>query len=290
MESQSRFERVFSLEIYPPKTQDAVSRLELERRRLEALQPRYISVTSGAGGTARDGTYETVKQMRLDSTTDIAPHLTCVGVSRGHMRALLSQYFDLGVRRIVAIRGDRPAAPTGPDDFHYASDLVAFIRAERKGDRFHVEVAAYPEFHSEAASARADLEHFKRKVDAGADSATTQFFYNPDAYFRFVDACEGLGVDVPVVPGIMPITSYERLVRLSDAMGVEIPRWLRRTLEGFGDDTASLRAFGVDAVTRLCRTLLDGGAPGLHFYTMNAAEPTTTIWRNLGLFTSDLQR
>ena len=287
MQSQLRFERAFSFELFPPKTPQAASRLAAERKRLEGLRPKYFSVTSGAGGTARDGTYETVRQMRLESRVDVAPHLTCIGVSRSRMAALLTAYRDLGVRRLVVLRGDLPTGADGSlGDFRHASDLVAFVRAET-GDRFHVEVAAYPEFHPEAGSAQADLEHFKRKVGAGADSATTQYFYNADAYFRFVDACEDLGVGVPIVPGIMPITSFERLARFSDAIGVEIPRWLRKRLDGFGADASALQAFGVDVVTGLCRTLLDGGAPGLHFYTMNSAEPTSTIWRNLGLSASD---
>jgi methylenetetrahydrofolate reductase (NADPH) len=273
----------FSVEVFPPKTPDSRARLRVERRRLEALRPSYFSVTCGAGGSPSDGTYETIKGLRGESSVDVAPHLTCLGLSQQQMRIKLAAYLELGVRRLVALRGDWPASAGQPGgDFRHASDLVVFIRAET-GDRFKVQVAAHPEFHPEAESAQADLEHFKRKVDAGANAAITQYFYNADAYFRFVESCRKLGVDVPIVPGIMPITDWDRLARQSSAMGVEIPRWLRKRLDGFGADAAGLGAFGLDVVTRLCRALLDGGAPGLHFYTMNHAEPTVTLWRNLGL-------
>jgi methylenetetrahydrofolate reductase (NADPH) len=217
-----------------------------------------------------------------DSGIDAAPHLSCIGSTKTNIREILQTYLGKGVRHIVALRGDMPSGMREAGEFRYANELVNFIRAET-GDQFHIEVAAYPEFHPQAPSAEKDLANFRRKVEAGADSAMTQYFYNADAYFRFVDSCERMGLSLPIVPGIMPITNYTQLARFSDACGAEIPRWIRKRLEGFGDDKASIRAFGEDVVTALCRQLLDAGAPGLHFYTMNQAGPTTAIWRNLGL-------
>ncbi len=223
-----------------------------------------------------------MQQIQQDSGIEAAPHLSCIDSTRESILGLLDTYRARGIRHIVALRGDMPSGMQEPGEFSYANELVAFIRAET-GSHFHIEVAAYPEFHPQARSAQVDLENFRRKVEAGADSAITQYFYNPDAYFRFIDSCESMGVDLPIVPGIMPITNYVQLARFSDACGAEIPRWLRRRLENFGDDLESIRALGLDVVSELCRRLLDAGAPGLHFYTMNRAEPTTAIWLKLGL-------
>jgi len=217
---------------------------------------------------------------------DTAPHLSCIGSSRGQIRSLLQHYREQGIHRIVALRGDMPSGMRDQGEFRYANELVAFIRAET-GTHFHIEVAAYPEFHPQAPNADSDLRNFKRKVEAGANAAITQYFFNADAYFSFVESCERMGVDIPIVPGIMPITNHTQLARFSDACGAEIPRWVRKRLEGFGDDLPSIRAFGLEVVTRLCSRLLEQGAPGLHFYTMNQAAPTLKIWRNLGLTISD---
>ncbi len=283
MDSQRHFPPTFSLEFFPPKTEAGREKLRATLAALAPLGPDYISVTFGAGGTTRSGTLETALMVR-DAGIPPAPHLSCIGASREKIAGILDGYRAEGIRRIVALRGDIPSgmgAQTG-GDFHHANELVAFIR-EHAGDHFTIEVAAYPEFHPQAPSASADLRYFKQKVAAGADGAITQYFYNPDAYFRFVDDCERLGVEVPIVPGIMPITNYQQLARFSDACGAEIPRWIRKRLEDFGDDLEGLRAFGLDVVRSLCQKLLEGGAPGLHFYTMNQAEPTATLWRELDL-------
>jgi methylenetetrahydrofolate reductase (NADPH) len=239
-------------------------------------------VTFGAGGSTRERTFETVHEIQSDSAIEAAPHLSCIGSTREGIREILEQYGAAGIRHIVALRGDMPSGMREAGEFRYANELVEFIRSET-GDRFHIEVAAYPEFHPQASSAQADLLNFKRKVEAGADSAITQYFYNVHAYYRFVDDCEAMGLDIPIVPGVMPITNFSQLARFSDACGAEIPRWIRKRLEGFGDDRASIRAFGSDVVSDMCRRLLDAGAPGLHFYTMNQAGPTATIWSRLGL-------
>ena len=281
MQSQKQHERVYSFEFFPPKTGDAANKLREVRNQLAQLTPRFFSVTFGAGGSTRDRTLETVVEIQR-AGLQAAPHLSCIAASRADLRALLNAYKQHGIRHIVALRGDLPAGVSTPGELPYARDLVEFIRAET-GNHFHIEVAAYPEFHPEARDATQDLQNFKRKVEAGADSAMTQYFYNADAYYRFVDSCEGMGVTLPIVPGIMPITSYTQLARFSDRCGSELPRWLRKRLEAFGDDAASLRAFGLDVVSGLCRELLDAGAPGLHFYTMNQAAPTIAIWNNLGL-------
>lgn len=274
-------EKIYSFEFFPPKTAEGAAKLRTTVAELAQLKPAYFSVTFGAGGSTQQGTYETVREIQ-QSGQQAAPHLSCIGSTRDNIRQILRSYMDLGVRRIVALRGDMPSGMRETGEFRYANELVAFIRAET-GDHFHIEVAAYPEFHPQAPSAEKDLENFCRKVKAGADSAISQYFYNPDAYFRFVDDSQRLGVDVPIVPGIMPITNFTQLARFSDACGAEIPRWLRRRLEGFGDDVKSIRRYGAEVVTDLCRKLLDGGAPGLHFYSMNQAGPSLTIWRNLGL-------
>ncbi len=281
MESQTRQEKSFSFEFFPPKTAEGAAKLRLVRDQLGALKPRYFSVTFGAGGSTQQGTTDTVVEIQ-QAGFEAAPHLSCIGSTREKIREILQNYRNHGIRRIVALRGDMPSGTREAGEFRYANELVAFIR-EETGDHFHIEVAAYPEFHPQAPDAQTDLLNFKRKVESGADSAITQYFYNPDAYFRFVEDCEKQGLDLPIVPGIMPITSYTQLARFSDACGAEIPRWIRKRLEGFGDDREAIVAFGEEVVTGLCRRLLEGGAPGLHFYTMNRAEPTLTIWRNLGL-------
>ena len=238
-------------------------------------------MTYGAGGSTRERTFSTVKEIAA-AGHEAAPHLSCVGSSRDSIREILQEYADAGIRRIVALRGDLPSDAGAAGEFRYANELVEFIRAET-GDRFHIEVAAYPEWHPQAKSPKDDLDAFKRKVDAGANSAITQYFYNLDAYLHFVDAVRKMGVDVPIVPGIMPIGSFSKLARFSDACGAEIPRWMRKTFESYGDDSEAIRAFGLDVVTHLCEKLLAEGAPGLHFYSMNMAGPTTEICRRLGL-------
>ncbi len=281
MESQKRHGKSFSFEFFPPKTAEGAAKLRLVRDQLGALKPRYFSVTFGAGGSTQQGTTDTVVEIQ-QAGFEAAPHLSCIGSMRDCIREILNNYREHGIRRIVALRGDMPSGTRAPGEFMYANELVAFIR-EEFGDHFHIEVAAYPEFHPQAPSAEADLLNFKRKVEAGADSAITQYFYNADAYLRFVDDCEKLGLDLPIVPGIMPITNYTQLARFSDACGAEIPRWMRKRLEGFGDDREAIAAFGEEVVTSLCQRLLEAGAPGLHFYTMNRAEPILSIWKNLDL-------
>jgi methylenetetrahydrofolate reductase (NADPH) len=272
--------RDFSLEFFPPKTDEGREKLRVVRTELvSAIAPAYISVTFGAGGSTQEGTFDTVKEIQ-DSGTPAAPHLSCVGSTKGSIRELLKRYQDVGISRIVALRGDMPSGMRDAGELHYANELVAFIRQET-GDHFHIEVAAYPEFHPQATSAQADLNHFADKVKAGANGALTQYFYNADAYFRFLEDAQALDINVPIIPGIMPITNYKNLARFSDACGAEIPRWIRQRLEGFGDDLDSVRAFGLDVVSELCQTLLDGGAPGLHFYSMNQSGPTLALWENL---------
>lgn len=281
MHSQKKFQPHFSLEFFPPKTAEGASKLRQTRAMLAQLNPAYISVTFGAGGSTQEGTLDTVTEIQA-SGTPAAPHLSCIGSTKESLRHILATYRERNITRIVALRGDMPSGMRSSGELRHANELVEFIRAET-GDLFSIEVAAYPEFHPQAASAAEDLKNFQRKVAAGANSAITQYFYNSDAYFRFVESCAALGLDIPVIPGIMPITNYTQLARFSDTCGAEIPRWLRKRLEGYGDDLESLRAYGLDVVTELCRQLLDQGAPGLHFYTMNQVEPTTTIWRNLDL-------
>jgi methylenetetrahydrofolate reductase (NADPH) len=270
-----------SLEFFPPRTPEGQEKLRATRRQLARLKPAFCSVTFGAGGSTREGTLATVLEFRA-SGLEAVPHLSCIGGTRESVREVLAQYKSHDIRHLVALRGDLPSGSGEAGEFRYANELVAFIRQET-GDWFHIDVAAYPEYHPQARSAQEDLAAFKRKIDAGADSAMTQYFYNADAYWHFVDACRAAGVDVPIVPGIMPISSFPKLARFSDACGAEIPRWMRKRLESYGDDTASIRAFGLDVVTELCDGLLAGGAPGLHFYTLNLASLTTTIWQRLGL-------
>jgi len=275
-------ERTFSFEFFPPKTPEGADKLRAVRAQLAAVGPAFFSVTFGAGGSTKEGTWNTVVEIAREGRA-VAPHISCIGATRTEVERLLEAYRAQGIRRLVALRGDMPSgAGAGGGDFRYASELVEFIRA-RTGDWFHLEVAAYPEFHPQARSAEDDLRHFARKVKAGANSAITQYFYNSDAYFRFVEETQKLGVDIPIVPGIMPITNFSQLARFSDACGAEIPRWIRLRLQGFGDDRDAIRAFGLDVVTDLCEQLLAAGAPGLHFYTMNQAEPTLELWSRLGL-------
>lgn len=271
-----------SFEFFPPRTADAVLRLATTRERLAVYQPSFFSVTFGAGGSTRELTLETVLATRVATGIDSAPHISCMGTSKAEISEVLQHYQAAGVRRIVALRGDMPSGMSSMGELRYASELVSFIRAAT-GNAFHIEVAAYPEFHPQAKSPRDDLLNFKRKVDAGANSAITQYFYNADAYFRFIDDCEAIGIDLPVVPGIMPIGNFSQLARFSDACGAEIPRWLRLKLQSYGDDLPSIRSLGLDVITDLCRRLLEQGAPGLHFYTMNQAGLTGTIWKRLGL-------
>src|SRR6266581_567876 len=269
-------ERNFSIEFFPPQTPEGIAKLRAARARLAALHPAFFSVTFGAGGSTRDRTLETVLEIRAEGLA-AAPHLSCIGSTRDNIRAILEHYRDAGIRRLVALRGDLPSGSVDVGEFRYANELVEFIRRET-GDWFHIEVAAYPEVHPQARSADDDLRNFKRKIDAGANSAITQYFYNADGYQRFVDAAGALGVAVPIVPGIMPVAGYAKLSRFSDNCGAEIPRWMRKKFESYGDDAESIRAFGLDVVTRLCERLLAAGAPGLHFYTLNQAGLTTEIW------------
>ena len=269
-----------SFEFFPPQTSEGMEKLGIARKQLAAFNPEFFSVTFGAGGSTRDRTLETVKAIKSEGF-DAAPHLSCVASTRENISAILNTYKDAGIRRIVALRGDLPSGMATAGEFQYANELIEFIRKET-GDHFHLEVAAYPEVHPQARSAKDDLKNFKKKIDAGANSAITQYFYNADSYFHFVDECEKLAITAPIVPGIMPIVRYSQLARFSDACGAEIPRWMRKTLEGFGDDSESVQAFGLDAVASLCEKLLTGGAPGLHFYTLNQAKPSMAILERLG--------
>jgi len=281
MQSQRHREKLFSFEFFPPKTPEGEAKLRLARAQLAQLAPAFMSCTFGAGGSTQEGTLNTVLEMHREGLP-VAPHISCIGSKREAIAHLLDRYRAAGIRRLVCLRGDLPSGMAVAGEFRYAADLVRFVRGHT-GDWFHIEVAAYPEFHPQARRPADDLAHFKAKIDAGADSAITQYFYNADAYVHFVEAVEALGVDVAIVPGIMPINNYAQLARFSDACGAEIPRWIRLRLESFGDDTAAIRAFGLDVVTELCDRLLALGAPGLHFYTLNQAGPATTIWQRLGL-------
>ena len=270
-----------SLEFFPPKTTEGVEKLRGVRQKLYALKPEFCSVTFGAGGSTQEGTFNTVSDI-LREGVPAASHFSCVGATKSTVRTQLATLKTMGVKRLVALRGDLPSGYGAGGEFHYASDLVAFIRAET-GDDFFIEVAAYPEVHPQAKSPASDLQAFAAKVRAGANSAITQYFYNSDAYFRFLEDIESLGLDVPVIPGIMPIGSSTQLMRFSDACGAEIPRWIRLRLQSFGDDIASIKSFGLDVVTDLCEQLRAGGAPGLHFYTMNQSAATLTLCERLGL-------
>lgn len=283
MTSQQKYEPAFSFELFPPKTDAGIAKLRETVTILNARRPAFFSVTYGAGGSTQTNTFATVDWLEQQAI-EVAPHLSCIGSTRAEILAILQRYRAQGIGRIVALRGDLPsgAGRGAMGDLNHADELVALIR-EHFGTAFHIEVAAYPEMHPQAPNFDKDLDNFRRKVEAGANSAITQYFYNADAYASFIDSCEKRGVDIPIVPGIMPITNFSNLVRFSDACGAEIPRWLRKRLEGFGDDIDSIRQLGAEVVTRLCERLLDMGAPGLHFYTMNQAEPTLAIWDNLGL-------
>jgi methylenetetrahydrofolate reductase (NADPH) len=270
-----------SFEFYPPKNDEQRAQLDRTAVKLKAHAPSYVSCTFGAGGSTLSYTSETVRHLQQEHGFDAAPHLSCMGGSREEIRELLLLYKALGCRRIVALRGDLPSGMARMGDLRYGSDLVAFIRAEH-GDHFRIEVGCYPETHPQAEDALTDLRHFKAKIDAGADTAITQYFYNPDAYFRFVDDVRKLGVRTPIVPGIMPISNFSQLKRFSDACGAEIPRWIGKRMHAFGDDAEAIREFAADMVAAMCRRLIDGGAPGLHFYTLNLAKPTQSVLARLG--------
>lgn len=275
----------FSFELFPPRTPEGVAKLPGVVSKLAELRPDFFSVTHGAGGSDQDGTYETLLTVVRETGVETAPHLTCVGSTRANVAAALDRYREAGVKRIVALRGDLPAtamSPQAPGEFSFASELVRFIR-ETHGDHFTIEVAAYPEMHPQAPSPTADFDNFCRKVEAGADAALTQLFYNADAYFDFVDRCEKAGVRVPIYPGIMPITSFDKTVRFCGGCGADLPRWVRLRLEQLQDDKDGLLDFGLNVVARLCETLLRNGAPGLHIYTINQAGPTLRLWESLKL-------
>ncbi|BCD86055.1 methylenetetrahydrofolate reductase [Pseudomonas solani] len=276
-------ERRYSFEFFPTKTEAGHEKLLNNARQLAAYKPDFFSCTYGAGGSTRDRTLNTVLQLDGDVKVPTAPHLSCVGDSKADLRSLLEQYQAAGIKRIVALRGDLPSGMgMASGELRHANELVEFIRAET-GDHFHIEIAAYPEIHPQARNFEDDLANFARKAKAGANSAITQYFFSADCYFYFVDRVRKLGVDLPIVPGIMPITNYSKLARFSDACGAEIPRWIRKQLEAYGDDLESIQAFGEQVVTEMCERLLQGGAPGLHFYTLNQAEPSLAIWNNLKL-------
>ncbi|GAB3471551.1 methylenetetrahydrofolate reductase [NAD(P)H] [Azotobacter salinestris] len=276
-------ERRYSFEFFPTKTEAGHEKLMAVARQLAGCSPDFFSCTYGAGGSTRDRTLDTVRQLDGEVKVPTAPHLSCVGDSKAELRSLLNTYQDAGIRRIVALRGDLPSGMgMASGELRHASDLVEFIRAET-GGHFHIEVAAYPEMHPQARNFEDDLRHFAAKMKAGANSAITQYFFNADSYFYFVERVRKLGVEQPIVPGIMPITNYSKLARFSDACGAELPRWVRKQLEAYGDDLESIQAFGEQVVTEMCEKLLAGGAPGLHFYTLNQAEPSLAIWNNLGL-------
>lgn len=271
-----------SFEFFPPRSAEAASKLDTTRDKLARFAPEFYSVTFGAGGSTRDLTFETVQSIHVATGIDAAPHISCIGFPVEEIRHVLKRYLDAGIKRLVALRGDMPSGTTGFGALRFANELVEFIRTET-GDTFFIEVAAYPEFHPQALSAKQDLENFKRKVEAGANRAITQYFYNPDAYFRFVDSCERLGIEIPIIAGIMPITNYSQLMRFSEMCGAEIPRWIVQRLRDFGDDRIAIREFGIDVTTQLCARLIEGGAPGVHFYTMNQHEASVAICENLSL-------
>lgn len=281
--NQTTNTKIFSFELFPPKTTEGLERLKFQIMELNQVNPNYFSVTYGAGGSTRERTLTTVEWLRSQNIAT-APHLSCIGSQRQEIRELLMTYRELNVNRLVALRGDLPSGMGRGDvgDLKYANELVTFIRTET-GQQFHIEVAVYPEIHPQARSATADLQHFARKVKAGANSAITQYFYNADAYFAFQDTCNKHGINIPIVPGIMPITNYTQLARFSDSCGAEIPRWIRKRLEEYQDNQVALQEFGHEVVVKLCQRLLNEGAPGLHFYTMNQAAPILRIWYELGL-------
>ncbi len=279
MQSQKKHPQLYSFEFYPPKTPEGAASLQIVQDKLAALNPEFFSVTFGAGGSTRDLTFDAVIDIQSKGIT-AAPHLSCVASTKDNIRAILENYRANGINNIVALRGDLPSGMMSAGEFRYANELVGFIRQETD-DHFQIHVAAYPEVHPQCANGVEDFKNFKRKVDAGANAAITQYFYNAEAYFYFVDACEKSGIDIPIVPGIMPITQYSQLFRFSEMCGADIPRWMRKRLESYGDDRESIQAFGLEVVSTLCQRLLEAGAPGLHFYTMNQAAPTLAILANL---------
>jgi methylenetetrahydrofolate reductase (NADPH) len=278
---QSQHPPLFSFEFYPPKTEEGAASLQVVHHKLAQLKPDFFSVTFGAGGSTRDKTFDTVVDIQAKGIA-AAPHLSCVASTKDNIRSILTSYQQHGIKKIVALRGDLPSGMLSAGEFRYANELVSFIRQET-GDYFDIHVAAYPEVHPQAANCVEDFKNFKRKVDAGANGVITQYFYNAEAYFHFLEQCEKAGITIPIVAGIMPITQYAQLFRFSEMCGADIPRWLRKRLESFGDDRASVQAFGLDVVSRLCQQLLEGGAPGLHFYTMNQSAPTLAILENLSI-------
>ena len=269
-----------SFEFFPPRTAEQKLILESTWQKLAPLKPDYLSVTFGAGGSTLEATRDAVEDLAAQTDVPVAPHISCMAQNEEMLHRILAAYRERGINRLVVLRGDRPEGMSGPGPFQYANELVGFIRQEF-GDHFHIEVACYPEFHPESRSPRSELYYFKQKVDAGANGAVTQYFYNADSYFSFLDDCQRSGINIPITPGIMPITNYKQLSHFSDMCGAEIPQWIRRRLEGYGDDGASIRAFGLDVVTRLCKRLLEGGAPGLHIYTLNRANASFLLWQRL---------
>jgi len=269
-----------SFEFFPPRTAEQKLILESTWQKLAPLNPDYLSVTFGAGGSTLEATRDAVEDLAAQTDVPVAPHISCMAQNEEMLHRILAAYHERGINRLVVLRGDRPDGMSGPGPFQYANELVSFIRQEF-GDHFHIEVACYPEFHPESRSPRSELYYFKQKVDAGANGAVTQYFYNADSYFSFLDDCRRSGIEIPITPGIMPITNYKQLSHFSDMCGAEIPQWIRRRLEGYGDDGASIRAFGLDVVTRLCERLLEGGAPGLHIYTLNRANASFLLWQRL---------
>ncbi|MBV1876475.1 MAG: methylenetetrahydrofolate reductase [NAD(P)H] [Pseudomonadales bacterium] len=281
MNPQEKHPKHFSCEFSAPKSDAAIEKLNLVHQRLQKLKPHFFSVTYGAGGSTKDGTKQAVLNIQ-GSGSAVAPHLSFGGDDPEKIETLLNDYKEAGIKRVVALRGDVPSGIGASVKMTFANELVKFIR-EKTGDHFHIEVAAYPEIHPDSKDVTSDLGYFKQKVDAGANSAITQYFYNPEAYFRFINACAQLQIDIPIVPGIMPLTNFKTLVRFSDNCGADIPRWIRLNLETYQDDPVSLKSFGEEVVTRLCEQLLAGGAPGLHFYTLNQSVPTLKLWHNLGI-------
>lgn len=281
MKTQKKLKQHFSCEFFPPKTEKGMENLLTTAETLKKeINPEFFSVTFGAGGSTRETTFNAVTQIMQSTDCVVAPHLSCIGSSKQQLKNILDEYKQQGIKRIVTLRGDMPSGTVSQSEFNYANQLVNFIR-ENYNDQFHIEVAAYPEVHPQADSAYSDIEHFKNKVNAGADSAITQYFYNIDSYYYFIESCEKQGLDLPIVPGIMPITNYSNLARFSDMCGAEIPRWLRRKLESYADDTDSIKDFGAEFVSSMCEKLLDIGAPGLHFYSMNQTAATLRIWNNI---------
>ena len=282
MDSQKDYKPTFSFEFFPPRTPEAVGKLQTTQEKLAEVSPDFFSVTFGAGGSTRDRTLDTVMDIREKTGIEGVPHISCMGTMTDEIKTILDNYKDSGIKHIVALRGDMPSGSVAYGQLRYANELVEFIRQET-GDHFHIEVACYPEFHPQAPNPGSDIDNFKKKVDAGANGAITQYFYNPFSYYRFVDDCEKRGINIPIVAGIMPIINCTQLVRFSDACGAEIPRWILKRLQEFGDDRVSIRKFGIDVTTELCEQLLANGAPGLHFYTMNQSEASCEIWKNLGI-------